>query len=63
MMFALVRAGLPNTIVALALASVPLAALAVTPDNSTQRVYSQGAAPVIVAGPDAAAGRDRQMAE
>jgi hypothetical protein len=56
-MFALVRAGLPNTIVVLALAALPLAALAVTPDQSTQRVYSQGAAPVIIAGPD------RQMAE
>jgi len=56
-MFALVRAGLPNTIVVLALAALPLAALAVPPDQSTQRVYSQGAAPVIIAGPD------RQMAE
>ena len=56
-MFALVRAGLPNTIVALALAALPWATLAMTPDESTQRVYSQLAAPVIIAGPD------RQMAE
>lgn len=62
-MFALVRAGLPNTVVAVALAALPLAALTLTPDESKQRIYSQGAAPVIVAGPNAAAGRDRQMAE
>lgn len=63
MTFALVRAGLPNTIVALALATVPLLALAMTGDKPPQRVYSQAAAPAVVAGPDAAIDRDRQMAE
>ncbi len=67
MTFALVRIGLPNAIVALALAAVPVVALAMTPGDPTRSAdlqgRLQGPALAITAGTDAIGGGDKAPAE
>jgi predicted cobalt transporter CbtA len=55
MTFALVRAGLPNTIVAIALAIVPLVALALSPAQHASPAPVQSAEVMVVAAAEPAA--------
>jgi hypothetical protein len=61
MTFALLRAGLPNSIVAAALAVLPIVVLALSPAQPAPHAKAQSADVMIVAGGDLAASGDQAV--
>jgi hypothetical protein len=55
MTFALLRAGLPNSIVAIALATLPIVALALSPGQRAPQAPTQSGEVMVVAGAELAA--------
>ena len=59
MTFALLRAGLPNSIVAIALAVLPIVALALSPPQSALHAPAQSAELIVVAGSEPSPSADQ----
>lgn len=61
MTFALLRAGLPNSIVAIALAALPIVALALSPAQRAPHAPAQSVEVIVVAGSEPATSGDQAV--
>jgi hypothetical protein len=61
MTFALLRAGLPNSIVAIALAALPIVALTLSPASRAPHAAVQSVEVIVVAGSEPATGGDQAV--
>jgi hypothetical protein len=61
MTFALLRAGLPNSIVAAALAALPIVALALSPPQHAPQASAQSVEVIVAAGSEPATNGDRAV--